>query len=184
MGHIGVKGLKSAATGISFNDSAYDSCLVCAKANITRTPFPRQASHRATRLLERVHSDICGPVHVSPLVFESTVQADSLICAIQDDDAVDPKTVTEACNSKYSSEWLSAISEELESLKAKQTYEPVDSLPPGRKAVQCKWVLHIKHDKLNHIARFKARLVAKGFTQIPGQDFTYTFAPIARWDSI
>jgi hypothetical protein len=26
--------------------------------------------------------------------------------------------------------------------------------------------------------------VAKGFTQIPGQDFNYTFAPVARWDSI
>ena len=30
----------------------------------------------------------------------------------------------------------------------------------------------------------KARLVAKGFTQISGQDFTFTFAPVARWDSI
>ena len=26
--------------------------------------------------------------------------------------------------------------------------------------------------------------LAKGFTQIPSQDFTYTFAPIAHWDSI
>lgn len=24
----------------------------------------------------------------------------------------------------------------------------------------------------------------RGFTQIPGQDFTYTFAPVAQWDSI
>ena len=74
--------------------------------------------------------------------------------------------------------------DELESLKAKETYELVDSIPPGRKAVQCKWVLHIKHDKNNSIAQFKACLVTKGFTQIPGQDFTYTFAPVARWDSI
>jgi hypothetical protein len=50
--------------------------------------------------------------------------------------------------------------------------------------VQSKWVLHIKRDKDNNISRFKARLVAKGFTQIPGQDFNYTFAPVARYDSI
>ena len=74
--------------------------------------------------------------------------------------------------------------DELESLKAKETYKPVDTIPPGRKAVQCKWVLHIKHDKNNSIAWFKARLVTKGFIQIPGQDFTYTFAPVTCWDSI
>jgi hypothetical protein len=74
--------------------------------------------------------------------------------------------------------------EELQSLKAKGVYEEIDDLPPGRKAVHCKWVLHVKRDKTGHISRFKARLVAKGFTQIPGQDFTFTFAPVARWDSI
>jgi Reverse transcriptase (RNA-dependent DNA polymerase) len=74
--------------------------------------------------------------------------------------------------------------DELESLKAKETYEPVNELSPRQKAVQCKWVLHIKRDKHNAISHFKARLVAKGFTQIPSQDFTYTFAPITCWDSI
>ncbi len=57
-------------------------------------------------------------------------------------------------------------------------------MPPGRKAIDCKWVLHIKRNSDGHIARFKARLVARGSTQIPGQDFTYTFAPVARWDSV
>jgi Reverse transcriptase (RNA-dependent DNA polymerase) len=74
--------------------------------------------------------------------------------------------------------------EELESLKAKGVYEEVDKLPPGRKAIDCKWVLHIKRNKEGQISRFKARLVAKGFTQAPGQDFTFTFTPVARWDSI
>jgi hypothetical protein len=50
--------------------------------------------------------------------------------------------------------------------------------------VQSKWVLCIKRDKDGQISRFKGRLVAKGFTQIFGQDFTFTFAPVARWDSI
>jgi Reverse transcriptase (RNA-dependent DNA polymerase) len=74
--------------------------------------------------------------------------------------------------------------EELESLKAKGVYEEVDELPPGQKAISCKWVLHIKRNKEGQISRFKARLVAKGFTQVPGHDFTFTFAPVARWDSL
>ena len=74
--------------------------------------------------------------------------------------------------------------EELASLKVKGIYEEVEAVPPHRKPVQCKWVLHIKRDKTGAISRFKAHLVAKGFTQIPGQDFSFTFAPVARWDSI
>jgi hypothetical protein len=41
-----------------------------------------------------------------------------------------------------------------------------------------------KQDKNGHIAKYKAQLVAKGFSQIPGQDFTHTFAPVAKWDSL
>jgi hypothetical protein len=65
MGHIGVKGLKEAAEGAGANDTQLSSCPTCAKANITQTPFPQKASHRATRLLERIHSDICGPFPLS-----------------------------------------------------------------------------------------------------------------------
>lgn len=69
-------------------------------------------------------------------------------------------------------------------LKVKGVYESVTKIPDGHRAVQSKWVLHIKCDKDNSISWFKARLIAKGFTQIPGQDFNHTFAPVARWDSI
>jgi hypothetical protein len=118
-------------------------------------------------------------------IINAISSTEALISSIQsDDDTTDPKSLLEARKSLHWAEWLSAIHEELEALKAKGVYDNVDSLPPGRKAVQCKWVLHVKRDKLGSIARFKARLVAKGFTQIPGQDFTFTFAPVARWDSI
>lgn len=110
--------------------------------------------------------------------------ADAHAYALRDDDTSDPGTVTEARRSKYWSEWLAAMHEELASLRAKGIYEEVETVPPHRKPVQCKWVLHIKRDKTGTISCFKARLVAKGFTQIPGQDFSFTFAPIARWDSI
>ena len=128
--------------------------------------------------------------HEFPAFAKAVVECEtSLINAaltepIDDPDAKDPKTIHEAKLSIYWTEWLGSIYEELESLKAKGVYEEVDELPSGRKAVDSKWVLHIKRDKDGLISRFKARLVAKGFTQIPGQDFTYTFAPTARWESI
>jgi transposase InsO family protein len=62
MGHIGVKGLRHAAEGIDFDDTTHSSCTICARANIKRTPFPEKASHRATRLLQRIHCDVCGPL--------------------------------------------------------------------------------------------------------------------------
>jgi hypothetical protein len=64
--------------------------------------------------------------------------------ALRDDDASDPTTVTEAKRSKYWSEWLAAMHEELASLRAKGVYEEVDVVPFNHKPVQCKWVLHIK----------------------------------------
>jgi hypothetical protein len=62
---------------------------------------------------------------------------------INDPDSKDPQTVQEAEHSIYWTEWLAAMYEELESLKAKGVYEEVDELPPGQKAIDCKWVLHI-----------------------------------------
>jgi Reverse transcriptase (RNA-dependent DNA polymerase) len=112
------------------------------------------------------------------------INTEDVACVIIDDSATDPENVNQARRSKYWNEWLLAIEEELASLTAKEVYEPVPCVPDGRRAVQSKWVLHIKRDKSNAISRFKARLVAKGFTQIPGQDFNHTFAPVARWDSI
>ena len=121
--------------------------------------------------------------HILPHILQADAVLDAAL-NVETDDERDPPTVRHAERSKYWSEWLAAMHEELEALKAKGVYEEIDTLPPGRKAVQSKWVLRIKRDKDGHISRFKGRLVAKGFTQIFGQDFTFTFAPVARWESI
>jgi hypothetical protein len=110
----------------------------------------------------------------------SVASTDALLCSIQDNNTTDPPNLSEAKKSKYWTEWLSAIHEELESLKSKGVYKEVDTLPPGRKAVQCKWVLHIKRDKDGTISRFKARLVAKGFTQIPGLKTSPALSPLSH----
>jgi hypothetical protein len=42
----------------------------------------------------------------------------------------------------------------------------------------------LKKDPEGRIERYKARFCAKGFTQVEGVDFTETFAPVAKMNSI
>ena len=62
MGHIGVKGLHHAVDSLPHDDSLHPSCEVCARANIRRSPFPNKSQNRTSRLLERIHCDVCGPL--------------------------------------------------------------------------------------------------------------------------
>ncbi len=62
MGHIGIKGLHLAVDGLAISNSSDSPCEVCAHANIHRSPFPQQTTNCATRLLQRIHCDICGPL--------------------------------------------------------------------------------------------------------------------------
>jgi hypothetical protein len=80
-------------------------------------------------------------------------------------------------------QWYAACQEELSSLSAQGTWT-LAPLPIGRKAIGCKWVFRLKYHTDGSIARYKARLVAKGFTQRAGIDYSETFAPVAKHNSL
>lgn len=71
----------------------------------------------------------------------------------------------------------------MNSLQSMGTWELCD-LPPGRKAIPCKWVFKRKLTADGQIERYKARLVIKGFHQKHGIDYEMVFAPVVRADSI
>eukprot|EP00253_Pinus_taeda_P018781 PITA_18781 len=75
------------------------------------------------------------------------------------------------------------MNEEYHSLLANDTWDLVP-LPKGRKLVRCKWVYRTKYGPDGKVDKHKARLVAKGFSQVEGIDYTETFSPVAKMNSI
>ena len=92
---------------------------------------------RSTRKLQLVHSDVCGPMQT--------------------------QSIRGAKSSDHAAEWKVATDAEYNSLIEK-TWKLVE-LPPGRKAIGCKWLFKLKHDVDDRVERFKARLVAKGVSR-------------------
>ncbi|GFV74328.1 retrovirus-related Pol polyprotein from transposon TNT 1-94 [Trichonephila clavipes] len=76
---------------------------------------------------------------------------------------IELETYKEAITSQDSDKWLAAMKEELESIQ---------------------WVFKVKQNADGTVQSFKARLVAKGFSQKFGVDFSKTFSPVVRWDTI
>nr|KAJ0207190.1 hypothetical protein LSAT_V11C500269530 [Lactuca sativa] len=74
----------------------------------------------------------------------------------------DPKTFSEAMDSR----------------------DVLADLPPGCKALGCKWILKRKMKVHGTIDKYKARLVIQGFRQKEGIDFFDTYAHVARISTI
>lgn len=91
----------------------------------------------------------------------------------------EPKSFNEAMNSSFKVNWLNAMKGEINSLEKNDAWKLTD-LPPGRKAIGCKWVYKVKYNPNGSVQRFKARLVAQGYSQKFGEDYDRIFAPVVK----
>ena len=68
-------------------------------------------------------------------------------------------------------------------IQKNETWELVDRLK-DRKIIGVKWLYKTKLNADSSINKYKARLVVKGYARIFGVDYSDTFAPVARLDTI
>jgi hypothetical protein len=75
------------------------------------------------------------------------------------------------------------MKEELTMIEKNETWMLVDR-PVHNKVIGVKWIFKTKLNADGSINKHKARLVVKGYSQEPSIDFTETFAPVSRLDTI
>ncbi|GKU92589.1 hypothetical protein SLEP1_g6297 [Rubroshorea leprosula] len=142
------------------------------ETNPTTDPIaPVQRPQRERRAPQHLDDYVCTmPTSLQPT--KAPLQStNSAISSIDE-----PKTFSQAIKHE---KWREAMRNEITALEKNGTWT-IETLPPGKRAIDSKWVYKVKFKPDGTVERYKARLVAKGFTQIEGLDFHETFAPVTK----
>jgi hypothetical protein len=75
------------------------------------------------------------------------------------------------------------MKEELKMIERNQMWKLVD-ISQHKKAIGVRWVYRTKLNSDGYVNKYKARLVVKGYARMFGVDFSETFTPVARMDTI
>ena len=95
------------------------------------------------------------------------------------DMSVMPRTIEEALARPDHAKWREALEVELGAMKSMKVWQTAQ-LPEGATAVGCRMLFDIKQPS----GRYKCRLVAQGFSQVHGQDYGETYAPVAAMQTL
>lgn len=107
-----------------------------------------------------------------------SVKHQAFMASIIHDDV--PKSYREAAKLKI---WGDAMQKEVTAFEDTDTWT-VTTLPPGKKALGNQWLYSNKYNADGTLERPKARLVVLGNHQTKGEDFTETFAHVAKLASV
>lgn len=93
----------------------------------------------------------------------------------------EPDSYQEAVTGPDREEWKQAVQEELEAHKKNKTWTIVPR-EENQRLIDSRWVFKIQFAGTS--TKYKARLCARGFNQRYGINYSETFAPVVRYDSI
>ncbi|CAL1356540.1 unnamed protein product [Linum trigynum] len=89
----------------------------------------------------------------------------------------EPRTYAQAVRFE---QWRAAMQKEIEALEIQGTWT-LEYLPPGKRAIDSKWVYKVKFNPDGTVDRYKARLVAKGSLNLKGLIFMTPSLPWLSW---
>ena len=93
---------------------------------------------------------------------------------------IEPTTVDETLSNDG---WILAMQEELNQFQRNDVWDLVPK-PQQKNIIRTNWVFRNKLNEQGEVIRNKARLVAQGYSQQESIDYTETFAPVARLETI
>lgn len=114
--------------------------------------------------------------HISDVIFSKGHQA--FLAAVLA--GVEPKSYKEALQDK---EWRDSMVNKRDAFEENDTFSFVD-LPEGKEALGNLWVHKIKYNADGTEERKKSRLVVLGNHQVAGEDYSETFAPVAKMNTV
>ncbi|CCH47074.1 Gag-Pol polyprotein [Wickerhamomyces ciferrii] len=96
----------------------------------------------------------------------------------QSSDIILPTSPKSIDRNPHKNNWLESMGDELGSFKENDVYKVVRA-PNGEKIVGSRWHYTVKSDN-----KLKSRIIAQGHKMVQGEDYTHSYSPVIRYDSV